>query len=111
MTLTALWLMPLIGGGLVAFLPPRLAKWFGMLVALVVLLIAGFVAVNFAPDHSGFQFTEKLVWIPQFSIFYRLGVDGISLWLVVLNAFLTVIAIAATPVRARTGGFVGLMLE
>src|SRR5439155_253254 len=72
--------------------------------------VAAFVAVNFAPDHSGFQFTEKLVWIPQFSIFYRLGVDGISLWLVVLNAFLTVIAIAATPVRARTGGFVGLML-
>ena len=110
MTLTALWLLPLICGALVAFLPPRLAKWFGVLVALVVLLIAGFVAANFAPDHSGFQFTEKLVWIPQFSIFYRLGVDGISLWLVVLNAFLTVIATAATPVRARTGGFVGLML-
>ncbi|TME80675.1 MAG: NADH-quinone oxidoreductase subunit M, partial [Chloroflexi bacterium] len=74
MTLTALWLMPLIGGALVAFLPPRLAKWFGVLVALAVLLVSGFVALNFAPDHSGFQFTEKLAWIPQFSIFYRLGV-------------------------------------
>jgi len=42
-TLTALWLMPLLGGALVAFLPPRLAKWFGLLVALVVLVIAGFV--------------------------------------------------------------------
>ena len=30
MTLTAMWLMPLIGGALVAFLPPRLAKWFGV---------------------------------------------------------------------------------
>jgi NADH-quinone oxidoreductase subunit M len=110
MTLTVLWLMPLVCGALIAFLPPRFAKWSGVLVALIVLLLAGFVALNFAPDYSGFQFTEKVAWIPQFSIFYRLGVDGISLWLLVLNAFLTVIAIAATPVRARTGLFVGLML-
>src|SRR5438067_10206770 len=110
MTLPAIWLMPLIGGALVAFLPPRLAKWFGVLVALFVLMIAGFVALNFAPDHSGFQFSEKLAWIPQLSIFYRLGVDGISLWLVVLNAFLTLIAILATPVNHRTAGFVALKL-
>ena len=110
MTLTTLWLLPLIGGALVAFLPPRLAKWFGVLVALIVLAIAGFVATNFAAGFKGFQFTEKLAWIPQLSIFYRLGVDGISIWLVVLNAFLTLIAILATPVTKRTGGFVGLML-
>ncbi len=110
MTLTTLWLLPLIGGALVAFLPPRLAKWFGVLVALIVLAIAGFVATNFAAGFKGFQFTEKLAWIPQLSIFYRLGVDGISVWLVVLNAFLTLIAILATPVTKRTGGFVGLML-
>ena len=110
MTLTTLWLLPLIGGALVAFLPPRLAKWFGVLVALIVLAIAGFVATNFATSFKGFQFTEKLAWIPQLSIFYRLGVDGISIWLVVLNAFLTLIAILATPVTKRTGGFVGLML-
>src|SRR3989475_12593496 len=110
MTLTAMWLMPLIGGALVAFLPPRLAKWFGVLVALVTLLIAAFVAFSFAPGYHGFQFTERVAWIPQLSIFYRLGVDGISLWLVVLNAFLTAIAIIATPVSPKTGGFVGLML-
>src|SRR5438876_3846490 len=110
MTLTAIWIMPLIGGALVAFLPPRLAKWFGVLVALVTLLIAAFVAFSFAPGYHGFQFTERVAWIPQLSIFYRLGVDGISLWLVVLNAFLTAIAIVAPPVSPRTGGFVGLML-
>src|SRR5436190_11165477 len=90
-TLTAIWLLPLVGGALVTFLPPRLAKWFGALVALIALVIAGFVAANFATDYKGFQFTEKLEWIPQLAIFYRLGVDGISLWLVVLNAFLTLI--------------------
>ena len=110
MTLTALWATPLVGGALVAFLPPRLARWLGALVALVTLAITAFVAFNFAPDYHGYQFTERVAWIPQFRIFYRLGVDGISLWLLVLNAFLTVVAILATPVTNRTGGFVGLML-
>jgi NADH-quinone oxidoreductase subunit M len=110
MTLSVIWLAPLIGGGLVAFLPPRLAKWFGVLVAAVALLVAGFVAANFSPGFHGYQFSERVEWIPQLSIFYRLGVDGISLWLVVLNAFLTLIAILATPVTNRTAGFVGLML-
>ena len=110
MTLTSLWLIPLIGGALVAFLPPRLAKWFGAVVALVALLVGAFVAFNFSPGFHGYQFAEKVTWIPQLSIFYRLGVDGISVWLVVLNAFLTVIAILATPVTRRTGPFVGLML-
>src|SRR5256714_11063648 len=102
--------MPLVGGLLVSRLPSSLAKWFGALVALVTLTIAAFVAFNFAPDYHGYQFTEKVAWIPQLSIFYRLGVDGISLWLVVLNAFLTLIAILATPVNHRTPGFVALML-
>jgi NADH-quinone oxidoreductase subunit M len=109
-TLTSLWLLPLVGGALVAFLPPRLSKWFGVAVALTALAIAAFVALNFATDYKGFQFTEKLTWIPPLKIFYRLGVDGISVWLIVLNAFLTLIAILATPVTARTGSFVGLML-
>ncbi|HET7419984.1 MAG TPA: NADH-quinone oxidoreductase subunit M [Candidatus Dormibacteraeota bacterium] len=109
-TLTSLWLLPLVASALIFRLPAMLAKWLGVLTALVTLAIAAFVAFNFAPDYHGFQFTEKVAWIPQFSIFYRLGVDGISLWLVVLNAFLTVIAILATPVNHRTSGFVALML-
>ena len=109
-TLTSLWVIPLAAAVLVFRLPAALAKWFGAAAALVALLIAVFVAINFAPDYHGFQFTEKVAWIPQLSIFYRLGVDGISLWLIVLNAFLTFIAILATPVNHRTGGFVALML-
>lgn len=110
MTLTAIWLLPLVGGMLVAFMPPYLAKWSGAVVATAVLGVTAGVAISFAAGHSGYQFTEKVAWIPQLSIFYRLGVDGISLWLIVLNAFLTVIAVVATPVTRRTGGFVGLML-
>jgi NADH-quinone oxidoreductase subunit M len=109
-TLTSLWILPLVGGLLISRLPPTLAKWFGVLVALVTLVIAGFVAFDFAPNYHGYQFTEKVTWIPQLSIFYHLGVDGISVWLVVLNALLTVIAMLATPVTQRTPGFAALML-
>jgi NADH-quinone oxidoreductase subunit M len=110
MSLTTIWLVPLVGALVVAALPPRAAKAIGLIVALADLVLAGMLAYFFLPGHQGFQFTESVTWIPQFSIFYRLGVDGISLWLLVLNAFLTVIAVLATPVTARTSGFVGLLL-
>jgi len=110
MTLTSIWLIPLIGAAFIAYMPPRLAKWSGVFTAFAALFVAGFVAEGFAPNFHGFQFTERLEWIPQYSIFYRLGVDGISLWLVVLNAFLTVVAILATPITKRTASFVALML-
>ena len=110
MTLTAIWLIPVVGAVFIASMPPRLAKWSGAFTAFAALFVAAFVAAGFAPNYHGFQFAERLEWIPQLAIFYRLGVDGISLWLVVLNAFLTVIAILATPVTKRTGNFVALML-
>jgi NADH-quinone oxidoreductase subunit M len=80
-------------------------------VAVTALGVAAGVAFSFAPGYRGYQFTETVPWIPQLRIFYRLGIDGISLWLVVLNAFLTVIAILATPVASRhVNRFVALML-
>ena len=111
MTLTVIWLLPLIGGLLVAFMPPHLAKYMGLLVALGSLVVTGYVAFSFAPGYHHYQFTEAVPWIPQLHVFYRLCVDGISLWLVVLNALLTVIAVLATPVlMPRAGRFIGLML-
>jgi len=111
MTLTVIWLLPLIGSVLIAFMPPRFAKWMGAVVALAALGVAAGVAFSFAPGFKGYQYSEVVPWIPQLRIFYRLGVDGISLWLVVLNAFLTLIAILATPITTRrVNRFVALML-
>jgi NADH-quinone oxidoreductase subunit M len=111
MMLTAIWLLPMVGSAFIAFMPPRFAKWLGVVVALGALVVAADVAFSFAPGYRGYQFSESVPWIPQLRIFYRLGVDGISLWLVVLNAFLTVIAILATPISTRNvSRFVALML-
>jgi NADH-quinone oxidoreductase subunit M len=110
-TLSVIWLLPLIGAILVAFMPPHFAKYMAVLVSVGVLLVAGFVAFSFAPDWHRFQFDESTPWIPQLHIFYRLGVDGISLWLVVLNAFLTVVAVLATPLSTKNvSRFLALML-
>jgi NADH-quinone oxidoreductase subunit M len=110
MSLTTIWLVPLVGALVVGALTPPPARLIGLIVALADLALAGMLAYFFLPSHQGFQFTESITWIPQFSIFYRLGVDGISLWLIVLNAFLTVIAVLATPITNRTSGFVALLL-
>jgi len=110
-TLTSIWLLPLIGAVLIAFMPPRFSKWMGVLVALVSLGIAAGVALAFAPGFHGYQFTEQVPWIPQLHVFYHLGVDGISIWLVLLNALLTVIAVLATPVTMKNvNRFIGLLL-
>ena len=109
--LSVIWLLPLVGAILIAFLPPHLAKYMAVLVSLAALFVAAYVAVLFAPDYHRFQFAESLPWIPQLHIFYRLGVDGISLWLVLLNAFLTTIAIFATPLSTKNvSRFLALML-
>ena len=111
MTLTVIWLLPLLGAVLIAGLPPHLAKYMGLLVALATLALTGYVAFSFAPDWHRFQFDEAVPWIPQLHVFYRLGVDGVSLWLVVLNALLTVVAVLATPVLMRGAGrFIALIL-
>ena len=109
--LTALWLVPAAGGLLVGLLPRRLARPVGLLVAAAALALALAVAVLFQSGHSGYQFEEYVPWIRDYSISYHMGIDGISLWLVLLNALLTVIAILAAGDRVRRPrGFIALIL-
>ncbi len=112
MTLTIIWLLPLVGALFAVVSPAPMARFVAVLFSLADLFVALLVAVLFAPDyHRGFQFAEVLPWIPQLHIFYRMGVDGISVWLLVLNALLTLVAMLATPVAMRNASrFIALML-
>jgi NADH-quinone oxidoreductase subunit M len=111
MILTVVWLLPAVGAVAVTFTPARLAKVVGALFAAATLALTLVVAVAFDPGHHGYQFEQNVPWIPQFGVSYHLGIDGISLWLVVLNALLTVIAILATSSRMRRiSGFVSMLL-
>jgi NADH-quinone oxidoreductase subunit M len=71
------------------------------------------------PLYSGFdasradmQFVEKMPWIGRFGVNYHLGVDGISLWLVMLTAFITVIVVVAgwKVIEERVAGYMASFL-
>jgi len=51
----------------------------------------------FKPELAGMQFTEKSDWIPGLGVSYAVGLDGISLWLVLLTTFLVMVAVAGCP--------------
>lgn len=70
----------------------RIVSLIGALISLVATIP---VVQNFNNAAHGFQLVEKSAWIERFNIFYSLGIDGISLWLIPLTAFITVIVVIA----------------
>jgi NADH-quinone oxidoreductase subunit M len=100
--LTLLIAVPLAGALLVLLLPGRdeqgapLIRQVGFGVSLVVFALTLVLWARFDAASAEFQFVERVAWIPSFGIDYYLGVDGISLWLVVLTGFLTPISLLSS---------------
>jgi NADH-quinone oxidoreductase subunit M len=116
--LSLLILVPIVGAVAIAFLPRENAatvRAVALGAALVDLLIATVVVLGFQVAQPGLQFVEQASWVPSLGIQYLLGVDGISLWMVGLNAFLTPVAIGASwpwmEERAKEYGAFLLLLE
>ena len=96
LTLTAA--LPLLGALLIATIgkeQSRLIKKIAFVTSLLPLLSTVFIAINFEIDRPGFQLSEKYSWIPSLGINYQLGVDGISLILILLSTILVPIVILA----------------
>src|SRR3546814_212364 len=55
-----------------------------------------FIWIGFDPALRGFQFLEQVEWLPEFGIGYRMGVDGISLFFILLSTFLTPLCILSS---------------
>lgn len=64
-------------------------KWFTLIVSFIEFVISLFLVAKFNTSFTGMQFTEKYTWIPAYNITYQLGVDGLSLLLILLTTFLT----------------------
>jgi NADH-quinone oxidoreductase subunit M len=100
--LTLVIAVPLVGGLLVLFVPnrdekrARLIQRLGLVVSLVTFALTLLVLARFDSASAEFQLVERASWIPAFGIDYYLGVDGISLWLVVLTGFLTPISLLSS---------------
>jgi len=67
-----------------------------LLTSLVTFLISILLWVRFDPTKAGFQFEEHLAWVPALNIGYHVGIDGISLFFVLLSTLLTPICILAS---------------
>jgi NADH-quinone oxidoreductase subunit M len=106
--LTALIAIPALGALLLAFLPKgkdALAKYTALAVTLVVAVLTVVMAVGFDNGGARFQFTEKYWWIRQFHVHYAVGVDGVSLVLILLSAILLpVVVLASWNDAERSGG-------
>jgi NADH-quinone oxidoreductase subunit M len=104
--LTIVTFAPLVGAILVAIAPTRYARTLALAAALVTWVVSLLLVVGFdpnAPAAETFQFKETAQWIPLFGIQYKLGVDGLSLVLVVLTTTISWISILASfsPIKDR----------
>jgi NADH-quinone oxidoreductase subunit M len=70
-----------------------MSRWLALAGAIVSFIVTIPLLQNFDNAAHGMQFVEEQSWIAQFNIWYRLGVDGLSLWFVPLTAFITVIVV------------------
>ena len=107
-----LW-VPLVGAALVLLTRGRsAAAAVAMLAALVSLLAAVAMVVEFDPAAIGYQFLEEHDWITALDISYRLGVDGISVLMVLLTAILTPIVVATSwlSINRRVKEYMAAML-
>jgi NADH-quinone oxidoreductase subunit M len=88
--LTLIIFLPLAGAILLAFFPrrDRDVRYFALAVSLITLLASLHLPWHLVRQQEGFQFEQNIPWIAHPNIHYHLGVDGLSMWLVVLTTFL-----------------------
>ena len=107
MLLSAITLLPLLFALAVLVVPKPWVRPFALILAIFEFGISLALVVGFDKATTGLQFVEQRNWIPELGISYFLGVDGLSLWLVVLTTFLTPLTILAswTSIENRVKGF------
>jgi NADH-quinone oxidoreductase subunit M len=96
--LSILWLLPLVGSLLIVLMPAeveKLAKWIGLFVSVLVLLVAVIITAGFEVGGATYQFVESHQWIPAFGAGYSLGVDGIAMVLILLTVVLIPLLLVA----------------
>ena len=74
----------------------RIARWIALWISLATFAVSVEVWAAFDPGRADFQLIEKADWLPDFNIGYRMGIDGISLFFVLLSTFLTPICVVSS---------------
>ena len=108
MILSTIVFLPLLFALIVAVWPnAKTIRPLALGFSVIEFLLSLVISQHFDPSSAQLQLVEKYMWIDRFGIQYFLGIDGISLWLVLLTTFLTPIIILAswTSISERVKGF------
>ena len=112
--LTLVTFLPLAGGLLLIMFPrrDRDIRIFALVISLLTFAVSLHLPVHFQRSHTDFQYQIDLQWVTTPNIHYHMGIDGISLWLVVLTTFLTplCVLISWTSIHERAKEFFILLL-
>ena len=112
--LTLVTFVPLAGALLVVLFPrrDRDIRIFSLVVTLLTFVLSLHLPVHFHRGQAGFQFEINTQWISSPNIHYHMGIDGISMWLVVLTTFLTPLCVLISwkSVHERVKEFFILLL-
>jgi len=111
----AIWLPIVLGCVLLAIGHDRNAntvRWIALLAALAGFLVTVPLVANFDLASASMQYQEKLPWIERFNVNYHLGVDGISVWFVLLTAFITIVVVISAweVITERVNQYMGAFL-
>jgi NAD(P)H-quinone oxidoreductase subunit 4 len=113
--LTTIILLPLLASVAIPFLPDdngKTVRWYSLVVGLIdfVLIVVAFY-LNYDFGQSGLQLVESYTWVNELDLKWSLGVDGLSMPLVLLTGFITTLAtLAAWPVTLKPKLFYFLLL-
>ena len=90
-------------------------RWFGLIISLIAFIISLVIYFSFDLSRSGFQLVHQFKWIEKLNISYKVGIDGLSLLLLMLTTFLTPLTLlsswSAINKRVKEFTFFMLMLE
>jgi NADH-quinone oxidoreductase subunit M len=111
----AIWLPILAGVVLLAMGRDdnaRAVRWMALVFALASFLVTIPLITGFDTAQAGMQFQTDLTWIERFNAHYHLGVDGISVWFVLLTALITVVVVISAweVITERVNQYMGAFL-
>src|SRR5215207_5642752 len=107
-----LLLIPLVGVVLVLLAPKDWARWLTFVVAMTEFIVSLGLWWAFDAGNGGIQFESSWDWLPQWGISYRIGLDGISLFMVLLSTALMPLLVWGSwnAIEEKRRGYYALLL-
>jgi len=109
-------LLVLLAGSLLIILinkeKENLIRYFGFGISIIAFILSLIIYFNFNPQKDGFQFVHKVSWIKNIKVSYHVGIDGMSLLLIMLTTFITPLTLVSSwgSIKQRVKEFTFFML-